>query len=371
MSARPVAGSRAPLLLRASRAAMRRGLVRGTAASARAPLLLRASRAAMRRGLVRGTAASARPPILLLAACAAAGSPPAAAQQDVVPSAPGSSRPASGTERDWEIVAERLRWARDERLDTLPRFGDVVAAIGRSFVGTPYAPATLEVPGPERLVVNLEALDCVTFVENALALARLARFRRPDLPRDRVQLRAAFKAELARVRYRNGELDGYASRLHYFSEWIADNERKGLVRDLSQELGGAPVAGAVDFMSTHPDAYVQLADPSVLAKVAAVEARLSTVRRHYLPAARIAAAAPSIRNGDVIAATSVVAGLDVAHTGLALWDDGRLKLLHAPLAGSHVQISSGTLAERIRRLGGQDGIMVARPVDPRPSGGLR
>ena len=306
------------------------------------------------------------------AICLAALAPSAAgAQQAADAGSSGSARPASGTARDWEIVAQHLRWARAERLDTLPRFGDVLAAIGQRFVGTPYAPGTLELPGPERLVVNLEALDCVTFVENVLALARLARSPHGDLAEDPGRLRSAFEAELVRVRYRDGVLNGYASRLHYFSEWIFDNQRKGLVRDLSLQLGGEPVVGGVDFMSTHPDAYPQLADPEVLAKVADVEARLGAGQRHYLPADGIAAVSSEIRNGDIVAATSTVAGLDVAHTGIALWHDGALRLLHAPLAGSHVQITSETLAERIQRMAGQDGIMVARPVDPRPSGNAR
>jgi len=69
-----------------------------------------------------------------------------------------------------------------------------------------------------------------------------------------------------------------------------------------------------------------------------------------------------IRSGDVIAATSTVEGLDVAHTGLALWRDGTLHLLHAPLVGEAVQVSEVSLADRIRRIEGQDGIMVARPL---------
>lgn len=279
-----------------------------------------------------------------------------------------SLRPAAGTERDWEIAADHLRWAHQQRLDTLPRFGGVLAAIGERFVGAPYAPGTLERPGPEQLVVNLETLDCVTFVETVLVLARLARAGDPGLADDPGRLRSAFAAELTRIRYRDGVLDGYASRLHYFSEWIADNDRRGVVRDLSRALGGVADAGPVDFMSTHPEAYAPLADPSVLSAVEVIEARLSAEARRYLPAERIAALASSIQDGDVIAATSTVDGLDVAHTGLALWRDGQLKLLHAPLVGSHVQITEGTLAERIERLGGQDGIMVARPVDPRPPG---
>ncbi len=273
--------------------------------------------------------------------------------------AEAQQRPAAGTARDWEIAREQVAWAVDQRPDTFPRFGGLLARIGERFVGTPYRPHTLEVAGPERLVVNLEALDCVTFVENALVIARLAW----KAPAGDV-FRTAFQDELTRIRYRAGLLDGYPSRLHYFSEWIADNEAAGLVTSLSRQLGGVADGSAIDFMSTHPDAYRQLADRDVLAEIARTEARISAVDRFYIPQEEIAEKAHMIRDGDIIAATSTVPGLDIAHTGIALWRDGELRLLHAPLVGSHVQISDETLAERIRRIDGQDGIMVARPLAP-------
>ena len=277
-------------------------------------------------------------------------------------------RPAGGTPRDWQIAREQVAWALDQGLDTTPDFGAAVAAIGERFVGAAYEPGTLELPGPERLVVNLETLDCVTFVENMLVLARLVRTAPPEVLNDLKRFRAAYRRELTRIRYRDGSLDGYASRLHYFSEWIADAESKGLVTDISKTLGGAADDSPIDFMSTHPDAYRQLADPPTLARIAAVEARLSQVTRYFIPADEIEAKASLIRTGDVIAATSTVPGLDVAHTGIAVWRDGALRLLHAPLVGSHVRLSQQTIAERIRRLGGQDGIMVARPVELREGG---
>jgi len=291
-----------------------------------------------------------------------------------------SQRPASGTARDWEIAREHFTWAATQPPGAFPRFGDLLARIGERFVGTPYQPHTLELGGPERLVINLEALDCVTFVENVLVLARLAwsamrgsaatagsdaaASLRTTLLDDPDRFQAAYRDELTRIRYRGGELDGYASRLHYFSEWIADNEASGLVDAISRGLGGVADPSPIDFMSNHPDAYRQLADPDVLDEIARMEARLGQVERYYIPSETIDVAAAGIRDGDIIAATSTVAGLDIAHTGIALWRDGTLRLMHAPLVGSHVQISEESLAERITRLGGQDGIMVARPLPP-------
>jgi hypothetical protein len=265
---------------------------------------------------------------------------------------PEDAAAAGPTQRDLEIFRETLDAAHAARLDTLP-LGEVVVAIGRRFVGEPYTPGTLEVPGEERLVVNLREFDCVTYVESVLALARMVRAGERDFD--------AFRREVTRIRYRDGRLAGYPSRLHYFSEWIGDNERRGVVQDVTQQLGGTRTTEPVNFMTSNAGSYPHLADPANVQAMRAVEERLSGSPRWYIPKQRIAAVERGIRNGDVIAATSSVQGLDVAHTGFAIWVDGRLHLMHAPLVGSVLEISPRPLAERIQGIRGQDGIMVARP----------
>ena len=271
--------------------------------------------------------------------------------------------PLSGTEteEDWKILLDRIRWAREQGLEDVP-IGEAVAAIGRTFVGEPYVPYTLEVAGadgPEALVVNLREFDCVTFVESSLALARTLHDNGGvDDPED---LRRAYITELAGLRYRSGIIAGYPSRLHYFSEWIEDNGRRGRLQPVSHLLGGTEDAEEIDFMSTHADAYPQLAQPENLAAIRAIEARLAEAPRYPVRQNRIAQFEDEIQTGDVIAATSTVAGLDVAHTGIAIRIDGRLHLMHAPLVGKSVEISEKSLADRIIGIGGQDGIFVARP----------
>lgn len=314
---------------------------------------------------------------LLLPGCAptdagqAEEAPPAEAPSQLRPEAtegwPAASDSIAGTpwtRRDWEIFEATLRRAHQEGLDTLP-LGEAVAAMGRYFVGSPYVPRTLEVPGPERLVVNLRGLDCVTFVENVLALTRFSRVHGPEALEDPDRARALYERDLATLRYRRGEPAGYASRLHYFSEWLALHAGAGRLDLETRTLGGAPDPEPIDFMSSHADAYDQLADADALAAIRDVEARLNArPPRVVVPQERIADVAAGIRTGDVIAATSTVAGLDVAHTGLAVWVDGELHLLHAPLVGSTVVLSDRTLAERIAAIGSQDGIMVGRPGGP-------
>lgn len=281
-----------------------------------------------------------------------------------VPSDPSGAPAAtiSWDDRDWAVFERTVANSLAEQQDTLP-IGELMARIGVSLVGTAYVPQTLEVDGPERLVVNFQGLDCVTFVENVYALARTVKAIEPERLADRASLEGDYERMLRSLRYRNGQIDGYASRLHYFSDWIGQNSRKGLVRDITGELGGVLEAEPINFMSTHPASYRQLADPDVVRDIAAIEASLSGTGRFVIPQDRVAGIAGDIQNGDIIAATSTVQGLDVAHTGLALWVDGELRLLHAPLVGEAVQISEIPLAARLGRIESQDGIIVARPME--------
>lgn len=276
---------------------------------------------------------------------------------------------ATWVDDDWSTLEGLLLGALVAGHDTLP-MGDLMAELGLQLVGTAYVPGTLEVEGPERVVVNLRGLDCVTFVESVYAAAVLLKTGVESRIEDRAAVESEFERALRAVRYRGNVIDGYASRLHYFSEWIADGEKKLLMMDVTSELGGALDDEPIDFMSRHPDAYRQLADPEQLELIREHEARLSTLPRHVITESEIAEAAAGIRTGDIIAATSTVSGLDVAHTGLAVRVDGRLRLLHAPLVGEAVQLSEESLAERILRIEGQDGIMVARPAEPRTNSSL-
>lgn len=292
----------------------------------------------------------------------------AAAQRDEVrdgqaggatgPAAPGPAggvvaRDTADLSADRRIFTTTMERALRERLDTLP-IGDRMVHLGIWFVGAAYVPKTLEADGPEHLVVNLRQFDCVTYLENMLAMARV--LGTSDVSFD------AFLAELRRIRYRGGVLDGYASRLHYFSEWISDNESKGIVREVTREIGGVPLDEPIDFMSTHAGSYRQLGSSEELERIKGIERTLSERARFFIPKEHIASVAARIQNGDIIAATSSIRGLDVAHTGMAIWIDGRLHLMHAPLVGKDVQISELPLADRILGIKGQNGIMVARPL---------
>jgi hypothetical protein len=311
--------------------------------------------------------------LLILTACTAESPPAASASGEAgadgpsmadLPPADAAAASLPETERDWAIARRTVEWARDRGLSARP-IGEVMAAVGSTFVGTPYEPGTLEIRGPERLVVNLRAFDCVTLVEHVLVLSRLTVADDPSFLETEEGFRQRYRAELTRLRYRDGIVAGYPSRLHYFSEWIRNGEAEGMLRNVTRELGGVPDPRPIDFMSAHTESYRQLQeDPSMVDAIRETELRLSREERFFIPQDEIADREAGIRDGDVIAAVSALDGLDIAHTGIAMWRNGRLHLLHAPLVGDSVHVSELPLAERIQGISSQVGIMVARPLQP-------
>ncbi len=331
-----------------------------TAVTVLAPLGLLAALAACGTGEKAG----ANEAVVLDTTGGAAGTGATAGTGAMLPSETGVPDDSLGEvvreDLDRQIFEKKMALAREQQLDTLP-IGRIMTELGRTFVGTKYTPHTLEIDGPERLVLNLRELDCVTFVENMLAMARTVQMH-GDFQDFQKQLRA--------IRYRNGRIDGYPSRLHYFSEWIRNNQAMGLVTNVTEELGGVRDTSRLDFMTTHADAYRQLGDTMNVQRMREIERRISAEPRWRIPQSKAAAAEAKLQDGDIIAMTSTVEGLDVAHTGLAIrMDDGRFHLLNAPLVGKSVMISEQPIPQRLAGIPTQDGMMVARPQPVKGAGG--
>lgn len=259
-------------------------------------------------------------------------------------------------------------WATALRNEGLARpdtpFGRRAVRVGELAAGTPYEAGTLEAylraggspTGNEPLTLSLTRFDCVTLVESCLAVARVA-------SEDGVPTWKRFGREIERMRYRRGERGGYPSRLHYFSEWITDGERRGLVRDLGAELGAVDDARPLCFMTTHRGSYPALTNHTVFREIEARERRLDTRPRRLIPTSRIGEVAERIETGDVLAFATAIPGLDVTHAAFAhRGSDGILRVLHAPLSGGVVAITRTTLPEYVAAIRHSTGILVARPL---------
>jgi hypothetical protein len=266
---------------------------------------------------------------------------------------------------DHERLTIWVNALRSERLaEPKVALGRGAVRVGELAVGSPYEAFALEAylraggdpRTTEPLTLSLTHFDCVSLVESCLAVARVARAGgAPSWD--------GFGREVERMRYRDGTRGDYTTRLHYFSEWIADGERRGLVRDLGRSLGGVEDSRPLRFMSQHRNSYPALKDDKVLGAIVAMERRLDGRPRRVVPTARIAEVGDRIETGDVLAFATSIPGLDVSHSAMAYRDAGGvLRVLHAPLSGGTVEVSKTTLPEYVDALGRGTGILVARPI---------
>ncbi len=231
---------------------------------------------------------------------------------------------------------------------------DLICEIGYSFIGTPYVGATLENGLEEKLVINLRELDCTTFVENCLALARTVKSGKTDF--------ASYVTELEYIRYRNGIRNEYLSRLHYFCDWINNNDEKKIVSE-KPNLMGERFCKTIRFMSSHPDSYALLkTHPELIPTLTAQEKDISTIEYYYFPKSNPENLLKNLHHGDIIGLTSSTEGLDINHTGIIVWKDNQFHLLHAGQSAKMVVISEGPITDFIKPESKNTGIMIARPV---------
>jgi hypothetical protein len=253
--------------------------------------------------------------------------------------------------QDRIIFEERIRSLGQKK--TLPKFpGEFLLEIGQSFLGTPYRSGPIETIGAEHLIVNLREFDCFTFVENVIALAKHLKSREKTFK--------AFRNLLQKIRYRQGRLHGYSSRLHYFSDWIYNNQKKGMIRDVTEEMGGRPLRKALTFMTLHPELYPPLKDRVVLRRMKSIERTISRRPLFFIQKNSLRRMEDRVCDGDLIAITTNREGLDVQHVGFAVRVKNRIHLLHASSAEGKVVLSQKTLYRYLMQSRARTGIMVAR-----------
>jgi len=261
------------------------------------------------------------------------------------------------TKEDSKIYNQKISFAEQNELCKKP-INEVVVEIGKTFLGTEYVAHTLETEGEEQLVINLAGLDCTTFLETSLALARSIKKGKTNF--------LDYQNELTYVRYRDGKMDKYPSRLHYFSDWIYNNQQKSIVKDITKEIGGKPIKFNVSFMSENPKYYKQLKEnPEFIPVIKKQEEEINSREHFFIPEKDIEKIESKIQTGDLIALTTPEKGLDIGHIGIAVkMDNGRIHFLHAPLVGSKVQITETPLSDYVIKNKKRNGIIVLRVKEP-------
>jgi hypothetical protein len=253
------------------------------------------------------------------------------------------------------VQAQKKNWKR------LP-IGERTAAVGRALTGTPYKSYTLEIDDTiEAPSVNFRGLDCWTFFEVSLAFARML----DDDPEHWTPRRMLYYIELDR--YRSGRCDGtYTSRLHYLEDWIADNEERGLIKDLTRELGGVRVPHQAREMTVGWKHYRYMRNSAaVRAAIAAMERRVSAMPMYHIPKSKVPGIEKKLRNGDIICITSRDGSkIATSHVGLAVRDSkGVLRFMHASSPRNYGKVViDQRLSGYLNEFSSHAGIMVARPL---------
>ena len=232
---------------------------------------------------------------------------------------------------------------------------ELMIIVAKQMLGTEYVAGTLE-KVPEQLVVSLTQTDCILFVESCLAMALNAKkgIFHPD----------SLCATIQSLRYRDGKVDGFASRIHYTSEWIRQGEARGIFREITDVLSGDNLSGQrFSYMSEHSDAYRQLkGNPAEVARIAQMEASLNQHTDYFvIPKEAVSKMEHLLKDGDILGFNSTVKGLDIAHVALVYHkENGQVGFIHASQADGKVVIDEKSIADYVNSSKSNNGIRIVR-----------
>ncbi|HBG25194.1 MAG: hypothetical protein A2266_08635 [Bacteroidetes bacterium RIFOXYA12_FULL_40_10] len=269
--------------------------------------------------------------------------------------AQSSKETTYSTEKDVEIFNKYVTHMQEK---SNLSFDAIIIETAKFFLGTPYVGHTLEIV-PEGLVVNLRELDCTTFVESVFALSRTIR----DSSKGKAATFEQFTKNLKDIRYRGLQIGDYADRLHYTTDWIYENQKKGLVKNITKDAGGKELKVDLYAMSTNHEKYKQLkGDEALTAKIRGIEQAANSRKNWHIPNTEIEKNSANYKNGDMVGFVTTFKGMDLSHVAIIYWEGERLTFIHASSTEKKVVIEKHTLQEYAQISKTNNGIMVARPL---------
>lgn len=230
-----------------------------------------------------------------------------------------------------------------EMVGNRSNIGEIAIQVAKQLEGRAYVAHTLE-DSIERLTINMQQFDCTTFVETVVAMSLTTQISNPTW-RD-------YARYLEMIRYRNGEMNGYVSRLHYFSEWITDNAYRGNIKEVTTEIASSStMVKSINYMSKHASEYPALKDSSTLDRIKQIEMGYRNHQMSYLKKEVVSKKSTwnNLRNGDIIVVLSKTEGLDVSHVGFIIMVEGKPHLLHASKKAGKIIIDEMDLKEYFKR----------------------
>lgn len=231
---------------------------------------------------------------------------------------------------------------------------EIIEYTARYFLNTPYGHPARHKASDDQLMISFNNFDCVTFVETVLALAENIKNNKKEF--------CDFAEVLKKIRYRNGIINSFPSRLHYFSEWIYDNEKKKIVEDQSGKIDTVPWKKKINYITTHKGKYPQLYDTCFMRQICNTEKELTSRSKFFLPKDKFENYKSKINTGDILVLTVNTGGLDVSHTGFAIWLNSDIYFIHASKSKHKVTITSVPFKEYIDKIKKVTGVLVARPL---------
>ena len=261
---------------------------------------------------------------------------------------------------DQDIYAEYSKYMHEMNANDLEssdlveyNMGEIIVSTAKFFIGTSYVANTLDITNsnenPELLIVNLHEMDCMTFVDNVLALV----LDRKSLYKSETDVQDIkrpsydnFKNKLKSIRYRKSVVS-YTARLHYGIDWCKEAVKNGYLKDISKELG-ILYPHKINFMSSHINNYKTLKNhPEFIKDIIKVEKDLNNDDVYYVPKSNIDSIVNEIQDGDILALTTDIIGLDVSHFVIAYWQDDILKYIHCSLSKRMVTVSNQSLKHKL------------------------
>ncbi len=254
-----------------------------------------------------------------------------------------------------ETVAKYIKISKELLANKDKSVPELMIIAAKMMLGTEYVAGSLE-QVPEKLKVSLVETDCILFVESCLAMALNAKkgLDNPD----------SLCATVQSLRYRNGKVDGYASRIHYTSEWIRQGEERGIFTEITDVLSADNLSGQrFSYMSEHSGAYKQLKDnPEEVERIAKMENWLNCFSDYYvIPKAGVNKMEHLLKDGDILGFNSTVKGLDIAHVALVYHkENGQVGFIHASQVDGKVVIDEKSIHDYVNSRKSNNGIRIIR-----------
>ncbi len=177
--------------------------------------------------------------------------------------------------------------------------------LSEQFLNVDYKESTLigNINIPEVFVVNLQGVDCFTYIDYVEAMRLSNSF--PE-----------FKDKLRTIRYQSGNVD-FLKRNHFFTDWEYFNSE--YVDDVTEKIGGNKTKTVLKTLNDKNDGTYFL--PGIPPKQRKIK---------YIPSEAIDVEMVSkLRSGDYIGIYSNQDGLDVSHVGIVIKEGSKVYFRHA------------------------------------------